>query len=251
MIIKCVSLNIWHGGKLLEPLLDFLEQQQADIYFLQEVRASSDDSLPESFHSMRTIQARLNYPHSHYAPAFSQTDDGASYTSGNSVVTKFPIKSSERVYVRGQFSEWPANQTDFRDLPSILQIIELETPVGIINACNLHGVWDLDGDLFSDARKEMVDTITRTISQKQNIILVGDTNAKHTNPAIRLLQQQLISVFGTELTSTFNMRRKDNPGYATAAVDLMFVSPHIKIISKSCPDIDVSDHLPIVVELEL
>lgn len=251
MTIKCVSLNIWHGGELLLPMLDFLHEQQADIYFLQEVRQSSDNSLPESFHSLKTIQSRLNYPYSHYAPAFSQTVDRATFTSGNGVITKFPIRNTSTFYVRGKFRDWPANQTDFRDLPSILQIVELETPSGIVNACNLHGVWDLDGDLYSNARKQMIDVILKAISKKQNIILAGDTNAKHTNPAMRLLENQLTSVFGSDLISTFNMRHKDNPGYATAAVDLMFVSTHIKVLSKSCPDVNVSDHLPLVVELEL
>jgi endonuclease/exonuclease/phosphatase family metal-dependent hydrolase len=47
------------------------------------------------------------------------------------------------------------------------------------------------------------------------------------------------------------MHRKDNPGYATAAVDMLFVSPGIKIIDRQCPDVDISDHLPVVATLEV
>jgi endonuclease/exonuclease/phosphatase family metal-dependent hydrolase len=56
-------------------------------------------------------------------------------------------------------------------------------------------------------------------------------------------------VFGEELKTTFNMKHKDNPGYATAAVDMMFISPDIKVSEKACPEVDVSDHLPLVVQL--
>jgi endonuclease/exonuclease/phosphatase family metal-dependent hydrolase len=47
------------------------------------------------------------------------------------------------------------------------------------------------------------------------------------------------------------MKYKDDRGYATAAVDMIFVSSSTKILKKECPDVEVSDHLPLVVELEI
>lgn len=85
---------------------------------------------------------------------------------------------------------------------------------------------------------------------KPHVILAGDTNAKPTNQAMRNLEKHFVSVFGDELTTTFNMKRKTNPGYATAAVDLMYISPDLEVIQKACLDVDVSDHLPLVVTLQ-
>jgi endonuclease/exonuclease/phosphatase family metal-dependent hydrolase len=68
---------------------------------------------------------------------------------------------------------------------------------------------------------------------------------------MRQVGQHLTSVFGDSLKTTFNISRKDNPGYATAAVDMMFVSSDIEVIEKACPAVDVSDHLPLVVQLRL
>jgi endonuclease/exonuclease/phosphatase family metal-dependent hydrolase len=65
------------------------------------------------------------------------------------------------------------------------------------------------------------------------------------------IEQYLTSVFGNNLKSTFNMRRKDNPGYATAAVDMLFVSPNIRIVNSECSDVDISDHLPVIATLEV
>jgi endonuclease/exonuclease/phosphatase family metal-dependent hydrolase len=67
---------------------------------------------------------------------------------------------------------------------------------------------------------------------------------------MRAIEEHLTSVFGNSLTTTFNMRRKENPGYATAAVDLMYISNDLRVTGKDCPDVDISDHLPLVVTLE-
>ena len=81
--------------------------------------------------------------------------------------------------------------------------------------------------------------------------MAGDTNAKASNVIWQRLEEHLKSVFGWELKTTFNMRHKDNPGYALAAVDLMFISPNIAVIDKAALDADVSDHLPLVVTLDI
>jgi endonuclease/exonuclease/phosphatase family metal-dependent hydrolase len=112
-------------------------------------------------------------------------------------------------------------------------------------------VWDLDGDNPSPARRTMVERTLAAIKDKPNILLAGDTNATINNLLLRDIEKQLTSVFGHELRSTFNMRRKDRPGYAAAAVDHMYVSPNISVTSKSCPDIDISDHLPLSATLEI
>ena len=112
-------------------------------------------------------------------------------------------------------------------------------------------MYDLDGDNFSEARRKMSDTIIKNIQGKDNVILAGDTNAKPTNKAMRAVEDHLTNVFGNDLTTTFNMRRKENPGYATAVVDLMYVSPNIRILDKVCPAVDISDHLPLIATFEI
>jgi len=65
------------------------------------------------------------------------------------------------------------------------------------------------------------------------------------------ISDHLTNIFGNELKTSFNMRRKDNPGYATACVDMLFVSSDIKVMDKVCPDVDISDHLPLVATLRI
>ncbi len=97
----------------------------------------------------------------------------------------------------------------------------------------------------------MSDKIIEAITDVPNVILGGDTNARPTNKAMMAIEEHLDSVFGTELTTTFNMERKHNPGYATSVVDMLFVSSNISVQSHSCPDVDISDHLPLIVTFKV
>jgi endonuclease/exonuclease/phosphatase family metal-dependent hydrolase len=251
MTIKLVSLNLWHGT-LIEECVEFLEQQNADIVLLQEVHNGLDTNLPPRLRSLNIILDKLNYPNHVYAQALLFNHPEGKIPNGNAILSKYKIATSDFLFFNEGFNpaydDIPENYPRY---PRVLQHAQLEADAGELNVYNFHGVWDLDGDNYSERRRETSEKIIDAIKSKQNVLLGGDTNAKPTNQAIKNIEEHLKSVFGTTLKSTFNMRRKDNPGYATAAVDMLFVSPHIKILSKDCPDVDISDHLPVIATLEI
>jgi endonuclease/exonuclease/phosphatase family metal-dependent hydrolase len=249
MVIKMVTLNIWHGY-LLDSVIAFLGQQNADIVTLQEVFNGDSKALPPYTHALRRLREELGYGYHFYAPSYKDTSEQVE--EGGLVLSRFPIKKTDSVFVEYPYRELdgkdPAN---FPTMPRLLQNVEVETPACLLNVINFHGVWDLNGDNDSPQRRLMTQAILDAVKDKDRVIVAGDSNAKPTNPAFGLLDEQLNSVFGNTLKSTFNMRRKDNPGYAAAAVDMMFVSKNIQVLQKDCPDVDVSDHLPLVASLDL
>lgn len=251
MNVKFLSLNLWHG-KLIESAVDFLEQQDGDIVILQEVHGGTDPALPPALRSFELIKERLGYPACEFSPGLLFNHPEGKVPNGNAIFSKFPIVGSSLAFFNETFNDdyydIPENYSTY---PRTLQHAVLDTPAGEVNIFNFHGVWDLDGDNYSERRRHMAKIILEAIDGKPNVLLGGDTNAKHTNQAMRDIEQRLTSVFGDELATTFNMRRKDNPGYGSAAVDLLFVSPGIEILSKDCPDVDVSDHLPVVASLRI
>lgn len=251
MRVKFLSLNLWHG-KLIEDALDYLEKENADIVILQEVHAGTDPALPPALRSFSLVKERLNYPADDFGAGLLFNHPEGKVVNGNAIFSKFPIVGSSLTFFNEPFND------DYYDVPEnyptyprTLQHAVLDTPAGEVNVYNFHGVWDLDGDNYSERRQHMAQMIIDAIQGKPHVLLGGDTNAKHTNQAIRDIEKHLTSVFGNDLNTTFNMKRKDNPGYASAAVDLLFVSPEIQILSKECPAVDVSDHLPILAELEI
>lgn len=252
MNLRVVTINVWHGGRVMEPLLAFLKDVDPDILFIQEARSSKHQELELRLRMMEYFQAELGYQHSDFVPHYRDYDesDGLDY-AGNAIFSKLPIKSRKIVYYDTPYSETyrdvPGN---YHNCPGTIDYYELETVDSTINAFNIHGPLDFDGDHFGEGRRKMSDAIISMTSDLEKVILAGDTNSKPTNEAFTRITH-LNNVFGDSLTSTFNMRHKDNPGYATAVVDMMLVSPDIKILTRECPDIDVSDHRPLVVQLEV
>ncbi len=251
MKLKVVSLNIWQGQAINEVCL-FLEREKPDIVTLQEVYDGKDPALALQFRSLDELKKRLGLAYHDFEAALIDNRQEGNIPEGNAIFSRFPIVAREAIFFNDPF------RTDYVDdisnnptQPHVLLHTVLKTPAGEVNAYSLHGTWDLDGDNFSEKRRQMSEAIIAATKGKANVILAGDTNAKPTNQAMLNVEQHLTSVFGHELTSTFNMRRKDNPGYATAAVDMVFVSQDINIVTRVCPDVDISDHLPLVVTLEI
>ncbi|HXE10073.1 MAG TPA: endonuclease/exonuclease/phosphatase family protein [Verrucomicrobiae bacterium] len=252
MVLKCICLNLWWGGNLFPAIVDFLRTEDADIVCLQEVHDGHDPKLKDRLRSMDVLRDKLGYAYEDFAESHLLRLPEGAIPSGNGVLSKFEITTRSKTYL------FDSTQKEYMDVPEqwpifprILEHVALATPAGEVNVFNMHGVWDLDGDNPSPQREVMFRRTLKAVEGKPNVILTGDTNATTGNPLFKDVEKQLVSVFSDKLESTFNMRRKDKPGYATAAVDHMFVSDSFEIISKECPDVDVSDHKPLVVSLKL
>jgi endonuclease/exonuclease/phosphatase family metal-dependent hydrolase len=255
MRIKVVSLNTWHGGRLFDNMIRFLQEQDADILMLQEVFNSDDPKLEPRFRCYTELQKILGYKYAHFAPALTFIQTEGAIVEGNAVLSKSPLTGHEPIFFnepyRDDYTDTPEN---YPTCPRNLQQVEAATPVGPIHLLNLQGVWDLDGDNPSEKRYNMARIIIEQAKGKNRVIVAGDTNAKPTNKAMLTIEEHLHSVFKNELKTSFNIRRKDMekfPGYGTAVVDLMYVSPDVKVLAKDCPNVDISDHLPLTVTLEI
>ncbi|OGK08907.1 hypothetical protein A2767_06185 [Candidatus Roizmanbacteria bacterium RIFCSPHIGHO2_01_FULL_35_10] len=106
--------------------------------------------------------------------------------------------------------------------------------------------------------------IVNQIKDKENVILAGDTNVLPNTETINNLEKYLKNVFKDELTTTFNMKIKTPfvkeahyfseehlKGFAKAVVDMIFVSPNLKVVEHYQPKVDVSDHYPLAIVLEV
>lgn len=249
MNIKVICLNIWNG-ELLDSVSEFLLKENPDIVLAQEVFSSEDESVEPRYRGHQILATSLGF-YSDFAPTYRDFDhtDGKSQR-GNSIFSRFPIIETNISHFSIPYNETyrdvPGN---FHLCPRNLQHAKIQFNSKEINIFNVHGPWDLDGDNFSEQRQDMAEAIVREIKDKPNVILGGDTNATPGNQAIKIIASKLHNVFDGSLRSTFNMKYKTDLGYSTAVVDFIFVDKEIEVIEKSCPDIDISDHLPLITTL--
>jgi endonuclease/exonuclease/phosphatase family metal-dependent hydrolase len=252
MRIKVISLNIWKS-KILDNTIEFIRQEMPDILCLQEVYDSKDPAHPEKYRAFSVLQETFpEYTGNVHEVEYLQVLPEGKIPHGIAVLSKFQVSAhTADHFVRPMDEEYYDLRENFPNVSHAIQVVTLETPDGFVNVCNLHGVWDMNGDDYTPARKNMSDAILRNVKGRERVIITGDTNAKLTNKCLTDIMETYKSVVDPARThSTFNMRRKSDPGYATAAVDVILHGPEFRVIDAGVPDVDASDHLPVVATLE-
>lgn len=282
MHLKIICLNVWIGGVLFEEIVNFLQKEQPDILFLQEVfwggeesvseqsKHHSNPELPPQYRTYQELKKRLGFAHGHFAPAFieeigvpndTKGADGSSkleLTQGNAILCKYPLQEVSVTHFDVPFGKRIDDYSAYAFSPRNLQHVVATLPTGTdVHLLNTQGIWGEDGE-DSPRRLEMGQKIVQELEgesgQLSPVILAGDFNILPHTQTIASIEKKLVTVFKDELKTTFNLKRKNlekYPGFAHAVVDMVFVSPDISVTSHTCPQVDISDHLPLVVEVEI
>ncbi len=234
----------------MEPMLKFLKSENPDIIAAQEVFDSDDQSLKQQFRTVEVFKKELGFKNAAFAPAFIDHVDGEQVTQGNAVFSNFEITQKETVFFDQPFSHRPDSEDPkyFPITPRNLQhvVVDAGVPLHIFNT---QGIWgDHGGD--TDRRLEMGKVIAKEIKKKSPAILCGDFNVNPNTETITTIQNHMQRVFGDEIKSTFNMKQKASKVFAEVVVDMMFITPDLSVVKKQCPNINVTDHLPLIVEFE-
>lgn len=248
MTFKYLSINVWLGGKQWDDLVAFLKQEDADIVALQEVYNSKDPKLEKCFRTMQALNQELRYPHTAFAVAMIDSEYNLPW--GNAVLSKFPITKQEAIFFDVPFGEREMKIENAEHAPRNMLHAAIDANGTTLNIFSIHGIWGYDGD-DNPRRLAMSDTIIQHTKNLPHVILSGDFNVKENTETIKNLEPCLKNVFKGERTTSFNMRIKTDQRLATAVVDHLLVSPDLRVIEHRQPDVDASDHLPMVAAIEI
>lgn len=253
MRLKFLCLNLWYGGKLWDPLVQFLQRERPDILAAQEVYDGRDPALPSQYQTVERFRADLGYPHVYFSPAYGDHTPHGVINCGNAIFSRFPIKEGRTLFYDVPYKperDEEKERPDFSRTPRNLQ----HTAIGLASGLDLHlfntqGIWGFDAK-DNPRRLAMGETILREIVSRTPVVLCGDFNVGEDTETIRTIEQRLTNVFRGQLRSTFNRKHKP-PTFIGAVVDMIFVSPDIQVERRSVPDAEVSDHVPLVCELRV
>lgn len=251
--MKLICLNVWNGGVLWDTMVEFLRVENPDILLLQEVHNIQGVAQTPYDQTIESLQKHLDLSHSAFAPAFLNVHAGKKIQKGNAVMSKFPLEQKEVIFFDQPYGEQNDSGEygqDYTRIPRNLQHVVAVVDSTELNLLNTQGIWGFDGK-DNLRRFAMGDTILKAVSGKKHVILAGDLNVNEPSQVIQTLSQRLHNVFAGERTTSFNVPRKKHPGYATAVVDFIFTSSDIQISQHSSPQVDVSDHLPLIIDFTL
>lgn len=255
--MKLISLNIW-GGKKFKPLINFIKEnsKDTDIFCFQEVFDTSSNIKKSSGYRTNIYQELIDILTSHQG-YFAPVQDNYLVGSFQKHFTNFSLLSGLAIFIRknltvklhGDFLVYGKknglNPHDRSSVPKNVQFLLFENSSKIISLSNVHGLWT-DDKKDSPARisqsKKIVHFLNKPTGEK---IVCGDFNLDINTESLRLLEANMIN-----LIKEYKIRTTRSKLYSgkNKFADYILVAPEIKVINFEVPSINVSDHLPMVLE---
>jgi endonuclease/exonuclease/phosphatase family metal-dependent hydrolase len=243
--MKLLQLNLW-GGRLENPILNFIKRVNPDILCLQEaIDIKGGNSF--IFASTEEIQAAVGADYIFMSPIFNFKYMNRRANFGNCIISKYPIKSSETIFTGKQYV------ADFDFLNQTANIRNLQHAVIEINDRLLH-ILNHHGHHIHQHKNGDAETMRqcRIIAQQVkkldgNLVLAGDFNLTPHSESLKQINQLLTNLSIKDKLKTTRTQFT----HKKEVCDYIFVSDATKVNSfKAMPDI-VSDHKALVMEFEI
>lgn len=255
--LRLLTLNIAHGRGLstyqgfhshkgiqrsLKRVAHLLRKVDADIVALQEV--DEDSHWNQRIHLLDELQELTEYPHA-YLGVHNRREGKLPLAYGNGLLTKFEIRHAEHE----AFGQASLGEKGF-------MCAELETPHGILPVVNLHL------DFRSRLRRiEQVEKLIQFLNDKEyssegtphlSPIVCGDFNSRSGRPtdAVRHLFRYL-EEHNYQLHPHGRRSRTFPSLMPVHGLDFIFVPPSYRVLSCEVLRSYVSDHRPVVIDLEI
>lgn len=261
--MKLISLNTW-GGKIFDPLMDFIRKnaKDTDIFCFQEVFNTPTKNYEYAGYRVnlyQEISKALKKIKNNFKGYYASTQAYYAFSSRSVVPVGFDLSWGLTIFVReslnvkafgdffvfGQKNSFSAE--NLSTLPRNFQYLNLVINNKEFLICNFHGLWTPNSKSDTPSRIKQSEKIIQFLDkQKSEKILCGDFNLDINTKSVRILEQNMKNLIREYKIKT--TRNKYFPGNEKFA-DYVFVSNGIKVNNFQVPNIEISDHLPMILEL--
>lgn len=259
--MKLISLNTW-GGKIYQPLISFIGQyaKGTDIFCFQEIYTTTSDVKQHRniranlLQELAKILPNFQYFYSLEMSGFDSTPVPVDFdlSVGKTIFIRNDIKVNitDDILLYGDRSE-KFLKNDFSNLPVTLQAIDFSIDQKQFTLVNIHGTAFPGDKLDTQLRINHSAKIKEFLKTKPGgKILTGDFNLLPETQGIKILEndmRNLIKEFKIEKTRSKLSPFSGKPDFQKFA-DYTFVSSNVNVINFQVPDIEISDHLPMILE---
>lgn len=262
--LRVVSLNLW-GGYVFEPLLAFVREQAAtaDLFCFQET-LDAPALRPLACGFRTTLYRDLAEALPAFAGAFDPLVawdeppvDGAALHVGFGLATfvrrTLPVRSRRAVWIVDHDDTLDAADGLYR-VTRWLQTTEVATPAGTLLVGNYHGIARPGTKLDTDDRLAQSRGLRRALAEHAGpAVLIGDFNLLPETASVRMLEAGLRNLVVERGIPT--TRSRLNAYFGTPQeqphADYAFVSPGLRVVDFQVPDRAISDHLPLLLTLDV
>jgi len=249
--MKLISLNIW-AGKEFDNLIQFISSQaeDTDMFCFQEVfdtptgienideyyRANLFDELAKSLPNHMGYFAPAQEGHGFNGPV----DFPIAWGLAMFIKKSIEIKDIGEIFIKGfKNSKGIDNTTIPRNLQyAIVLDNEIE-----YNITHFHGLWNGKGKTDTDERIEQSKKIKEFLKDKKRIVLCGDFNLLPDTESLKILEDGLINLIKLKDIKSTRSKLYEKPD---KFADYTLISKDINIDNFKVPEVEVSDHLPMI-----
>ena len=258
--MKLISLNAW-GGHVFDPLMMFVREMAADtdIFCFQEVWSSPIERISRGSHI--NLFEKLTATLTDHRPFFAPIQDGIDEEG----IVDLPTTFGQVIFIRRTLSvekegfmftyrnRNAMRNDNFEELGSGFQYIKFRDTKESFMVLSVHGISRPGDKLDTPARLEQVRSLRNfadNIAGKK--VICGDFNLAPQTECVRILAEgmkNLIAEHHIETTrSRINFEKYPDDPAPQKFADYAFVSPKVNILSFQVPNVEISDHLPLILE---
>ncbi len=269
--MKIISLNTYMGH-VFEPLMGFIKKhaQTTDIFCLQEMMSSTDENLVHEegkrrLNVLQEISKRLPGFEVVFAPVQDDYEIDSPYPGQSQLGTAIFYRKTLDVIETGSFFIYNEFNSfvppDWETLGHNMAFIVLKVNGKELVVSTLHGNSQPSDKLDSPKRiAQFQKALDFLLGRDELKILMGDFNALPETESVKMFEaaglKNLITEYNITTTRGSHMRALF-PEYETGLygfqefADYTFVSTEIDVKSFEVPDEPISDHLPMIMEIDM
>lgn len=242
--IKVLQWNIWFKERI-ENILGVITELNPDIICLQEVTRNSE------FNEYKDIPAMLISKLGLFGYFGSTVKFLDGYEQGNMILSKFEIVSSNTTFLSGNTNNDESYETELRS--AVTSNIKInEEIITIITTHLSYRAYFKEDEYTLKENKKFLELVEKT---DKTTIVAGDFNRTPDSKLVDNLSKLLKHASPEFSKNTWTTKPFEYDGFKENKLkwrlDYVFVSNNISVISSKIIKTSASDHLPILIEVEI
>lgn len=241
--VSILQWNTWYLEDI-KNIAQFLSENKTDVVCLQELTINFDQQ--NNIHTPNYIAKQLGYHVYFQEITFADKE----MKLANAVFSKYPVTNTRTVWVNKEQGSGNYDDENRAYVEATLDVDGEELTIGTVHMSYTHK--------FEPSERKLAETtnLVEAIEQnKKRFVLTGDFNAVPGSQVLTAIEQVLTNCGPEYSENTWTTKPFSYGGFEANTLDwrldYIFATNDIKASKAQVLSTDYSDHLPVLVEIEL